>query len=79
MQLQLAGRLEPVRRSDPLPVVGTPARLLGHVPHLLLPLAEADLVRPAVDGEQGSRLPALLGHRDLAMEDEGLLGEEPEQ
>ena len=66
-------------RGDPLPVVRTAARLLGDVPDLLLPLAEADLVRPAVDGEQRPRLPALLGHRDLAVPREGLLREEPEQ
>lgn len=29
--------------------------------------------------QQGARLPALLGHRDLAMANEGLLGEETEQ
>src|SRR5690606_32845019 len=78
-QFQLAGRLEPVRRRHPLPVVRTTTRLLGHVPDLPLPLAEADLVRPAVNGEQGPGLLALLGHRDLAVAGECLLGEEPEK
>lgn len=78
-QFQFAGRLELLGRRDTLPVVRTAARLIGDVPDRLLPFAEADLVRPAVDGEQWPRLPALLRHRDLAVACEGLFSEEPEQ